>query len=148
MEVEIPTRTCPRWVGERAFFAHAVISATLSAPLWYFQSASADKWAIDRHLSFIVFGEGLKSMTSLQLFLTPRVVLEFSGSSDDSRIFNNQTANETRKKAESLSLKFDLPTIKTCICGYKSSRLVLRCWCLTSMNHEVVMETIVRYLLR
>ena len=66
-------------------------------------------------------------MTSLQLFLTPRVVLEFSASSDDSRIFNNQTVNETRKKAESLSLKFDLPTIKRCICGYKSSRLVLRC---------------------
>ena len=29
-------------------------------------------------------------------------------------------------------------TIKMCTWDYKPLRLVLRCWCLTSMNHEVV----------
>ena len=46
--------------------------------------------------------------------------------------------NKTRKKAETWSLRFALLTIEMCIWDYKSSRLVLRCWCLTSINREVV----------
>ena len=52
--------------------------------------------------------------------------------------FNDQSANKRQIKAETWSLRFDLLTIKMCIWDYKSSRLVLRCWCLTSINHEVV----------
>ena len=52
--------------------------------------------------------------------------------------FNDQSANKTRKKSKTWSLRFDLLTIKMCTWDYKPWRLVLRCWCLTSINHEVM----------
>ena len=42
------------------------------------------------------------------------------------------------KRPKTWSLRFDLLTVKMCIWDYKSSRLVLRCLCLASMNPEVV----------
>ena len=44
-------------------------------------------------------------MTSLPPFLTLWILMEFAGSSDED-IFNDQSANKTRKKAE--NLKFEI----------------------------------------
>ena len=52
--------------------------------------------------------------------------------------FNGQSANKTRKRPKTWSLRFDLLTIKMCTWDNKPWRLVLRCGCLTSVNHEVV----------
>ena len=35
------------------------------------------------------------------------------------------------------SLRFDILMINVCIWDYKPGRLVLRCWCLTPINHKV-----------
>ena len=43
-----------------------------------------------------------------------------------------------QKRPKTWSLRFDLLTIKMCTWDNKPWRLVLRCGCLTSVNHEVV----------
>ena len=52
--------------------------------------------------------------------------------------FNDPSANKREKRPKTWSMRFDLLTIKMCTWDYKPWRLVLRCWCLTSMNHEVM----------
>ena len=92
-------------------------------------------WAIDTFL--ILFGEGWKSMTSIPPFLTLWILVEFAGSSDED-IFKIKVRTKREKRPKTWSLRFDLLTIKMCTWDYKPWRLVLRCWCLTSMNHEVM----------
>ena len=113
------------------------ICSARSAPFWYFQRAFAGFQLSDRHLSVIFFGEGWKSMTSLPPFLTLWILVEFAGSSDED-ILMIKVRTKREKRPKTWSLRFDLLTIKMCIRDYKPWRLVLRCWCLTSMNHEVV----------
>ena len=108
-----------------------------SAPFWYFQRAFAGFQLSDRHLSVIFFGEGWKSMTSLPPFLTLWILVEFAGSSDED-ILMIKVRTKREKRSKTWSLRFDLLTIKMCTRDYKPWRLVLRCWCLTSMNHEEV----------
>ena len=107
------------------------------APFWYFQRAFADFQLSDRHLSVIFFGEGWKSMKSLPPFLTLWILVEFAGSSDED-ILMIKVRTKREKRSKTWSLRFDLLTIKMCTWDYKPWRLVLRCWCLTSMNHEVM----------
>ena len=125
--------------AEGYFVAHAPmkICSARSAPLWYFQRAFAGFQLSDRHLSVIFFGEGWKSMTSLLPFLTLWILVEFAGSSDED-ILMIKVRTKRKKRPKTWSLRCDLQTIKMCIWDYKSSRLVLRCWCPNSMNHEVV----------
>ena len=125
--------------AEGYFVAHAPmkICSARSAPLWYFQRAFAGFQLSDRHLSVIFFGEGCKSMTSLLPFLTLWILVEFAGSSDED-ILMIKVRTKREKKSKTWSLRFDLLTIKMCTWDYKPWRLVLRCWCLTSINHEVM----------
>ena len=125
--------------AEGYFVAHAPmkICSARSAPLWYFQRAFAGFQLSDRHLSVIFFGEGWKSMTSLPPFLTLWILVEFAGSSDED-ILMIKVRTKREKRSKTWSLRFDLLTIKMCTWDYKPWRLVLRCWCLTSMNHEVM----------
>ena len=52
-----------------------------------------------RHLSVIFFGEGWKSMTSLEPFLTLWILVEFAGSSDeDILMIKVRTKREKRPK--------------------------------------------------
>ena len=91
----------------------------------------------DRLLSVTFFGEEWKSMTSLPPFLTLWILVEFAGSSDeDFLMIKVRTKREKRPKT--WSLRLDLLTIKMCTWDNKPWRVVLRCWCLTSMNHEVM----------
>ena len=113
------------------------ICSACSAPFWYFQRAFAGFQLSDRHLSVIFFGEGWKSMTSLPPFLTLWILVEFAGSSDED-ILMIKVRTKREKRPKTWSLRFDLLTIKMCTWDYKPWRLVLRCWCLTSMNHEVM----------
>ena len=97
----------------------------------------------------IFFGEGWKSMTSLPPFLTlwilglllpPFLTLwirGFAGSSDED-ILMIKVWTKCEKRPKTGSLRFDILTIKMYTWGNKPWRLVLRCWCLTSVNHEVV----------
>ena len=91
----------------------------------------------DRHLFVIFFGEGWKCMTSLPPFLTLWILVVFAGSSDE-YILMIKVRTKREKRPKTWSLRFDLLTIKMCIWDYKSSRLISRCSCLTSMNYEVV----------
>ena len=76
-------------------------------------------------------------MTSLPPFLTLWILVEFAGSSDeDFLMIKVRTKREKRPKT--WSLRLDLLTIKMCTWDNKPWRLVLRCWCLNSVNHEVV----------
>ena len=76
-------------------------------------------------------------MTSLPPFLTLWILVEFAGSSDeDFLMIKVRTKREKRPKT--WSLRLDLLTIKMCTWDNKPWRVVLRCWCLTSVNHEVV----------
>ena len=76
-------------------------------------------------------------MTSLPPFLTLWILVEFAGSSDeDISMIKVRTKREKRPKT--WSLRLDLLTIKMCTWDNKPWRVVLRCWCLTSVNHEVV----------
>ena len=83
------------------------------------------------------FGKGWKSMTTLPPFLTQWILVEFAGSSDED-ILMIKVRTKREKRPKTWSLRFDLLTIKMCTRDYKPWRLVLRCWCLTSMNHEVM----------
>ena len=125
--------------AEGYFVAHAPmkICSARSVPLWYFQRAFAGFQLSDRHLSVILFGKGWKSMTSLPPFLTLWILVEFAGSSDED-ILMIKVRTKREKRPKTWSLRFDLLTIKMCTWDYKPWRLVLRCWCLTSMNHEVM----------
>ena len=125
--------------AEGYFVAHAPmkICSARSASLWYFQRAFAGFQLSDRHLSVIFFGEGWKSMTSLPPSLTLWILVEFAGSSDED-ILMIKVRTKREKRPKTWSLRFDLLTIKMCTWDYKPWRLVLRCWCLTSMNHEVM----------
>ena len=76
-------------------------------------------------------------MTSLPPFLTLWILVEFAGSSDED-ILMIKVRTKREKRPKTWSLRFDLLTIKMCTWDYKPWRLVLRCWCLTSMNHEVM----------
>ena len=116
--------------------ANKVCSAR-SAPFSYFQRASAHFQLGDRHLFVIFFGEGWKCMTSLPPFLTLWILVVFAGSSDE-YILMIKVRTKREKRPKTWSLRFDLLTIKMCIWDYKSSRLISRCSCLTSMNYEVV----------
>ena len=90
-----------------------------------------------RHLSVILFGEGWKSTTSLSPFITLWILVEFAGSSgEDILMIKVRTKREKRPKT--WCLRFNLLTIKICTWDYKPWRLVLRCWFLISMNHEVM----------
>ena len=113
------------------------ICSARSAPFWYFQLTFAGFQLSDRHLSVILLGEGWKSMTNLPPFLTLWILLEFAGSSDEG-ILMIKVRTKREKRPKTWSLRFDLLTIKMCTWDYKPWRLVLRCWFLTSMNHEVV----------
>ena len=76
-------------------------------------------------------------MTILPPFLTLWILVEFAGSSDeDFLMIKVRTKREKRPKT--WSLRLDLLTIKMCTWDNKPWRVVLRCWCLTSVNHEVV----------
>ena len=92
-------------------------------------------WVIDTFLSYF-FGEGWKCMTSLPPFLTLWILVVFAGSSDE-YILMIKVRTKREKRPKTWSLRFDLLTIKMCIWDYKSSRLISRCSCLTSMNYEV-----------
>ena len=113
------------------------VCSARSAPFRYFQRAFAGFQLSDRHLSMILFGKGWKSMTSLPPFLTLWILVEFAGSSDED-ILMIKVRTKREKRPKTWSLRFDLLTIKMCTWDYKPWRLVLRCWFLTSMNHEVV----------
>ena len=113
------------------------VCSARSAPFGYFQRAFAGFQLSDRHLSVILFGKGWKSMTSLPPFLTLWILVEFAGSSDED-ILMIKVRTKREKRPKTWSLRFDLLTIKMCTWDYKPWRLVLRCWFLTSMNHEVV----------
>ena len=76
-------------------------------------------------------------MTSLPPFLTLWILVEFAGSSDED-ILMIKVRTKREKRPKTWSLRFDLLTIKMCTRGNKPWRLVLRCWCLTPVNHEVV----------
>ena len=91
----------------------------------------------DQHLFVIFFGKGWKSITSLSPFLTLWILVELAGSLDED-ILMVEVRTKREKRPKTWSLRFDLLTIKMCTWDYKPWRLVLRCWCLTSMNHEVV----------
>ena len=108
-----------------------------SASFWNFQRPSAGFQMGDRHLFVICFGEGWKSMTSLPPFLTLWILVEFAGSSNED-ILMIKVWTKREKRPKTGSLRFDILTIKMCTRGNKPCRLVLRCWCLTSVNHEVV----------
>ena len=108
-----------------------------SAPFLNFQSASTGFQLGDRHLFVVCFGKEWNSMTRLPPFPTLWILVEFVGSSDED-ISMIKVRSKRRKRLKTWSLRFELLTIKMCIRDYKSSRLVLRCWCLTSMNHEVI----------
>ena len=132
-------RTCRHGVGTGHFVcacAHNTCSAR-SASFWYFQRSSAGFQLGDRHLFIIFFGERWKSMTSLPPFLTLWILVEFAGFSDED-ILMIKVRTKREKRSKTWSLRFDLLTIKMCTWDYKPWRLVLRCWCLTSMNHEVM----------
>ena len=116
--------------------AYKICSAR-SASFWYSQRSSAGFQLGDRHLFVILFWEGWKSMKSLPLFLTLWILVEFAGSSDE-YILMIKVRTKSEKRPKTWSLRFDLLTIKMCTWDYKPWRLVLRCWCLTSMNHEVM----------
>ena len=116
--------------------AYKICSAP-SASFWNFQRPSAGFQLGDWHLFVIFFGEGWKSMTSLPPFLTLWILVEFAGSSDED-ILMIKVRTKREKRPKTWSLRFDLLTIKMCTRGNKPWRLVLRCWCLTSVNHEVV----------
>ena len=83
------------------------------------------------------FLRGMKEYESLPLFLTLWILVEFAGSSDE-YILMIKVRTKSEKRPKTWSLRFDLLTIKMCTWDYKPWRLVLRCWCLTSMNHEVM----------
>ena len=108
-----------------------------SASFWYFQGYSSGFQLGDRHLFVKVFGEGWKSMTSLPPFLTLWVLVESAGSSDED-ILMIKVQTKRKKRPKTWSLRLDLQTIKMCTWDNKPWRLVLRCWYLTSVNHEVV----------
>ena len=91
----------------------------------------------DRHLFVIFFGKGWKSITSLSPFLTLWILVELAGSSDED-ILMVKVRTKREKRPKTWSLRFDLLTIKMCTWDNKPWRLVLRCGCLTSVNHEVV----------
>ena len=118
---------------------HAPVKFCLasSASFWNFQRPSAGFQMGDRHLFVIFFGEGWKSMTSLPPFLTLWILVEFAGSSDED-ILMIKVWTKREKRPKTGSLRCDILTIKMCTRGNKPWRLVLRCWCLTSVNHEVV----------
>ena len=63
--------------------------------------------------------------------------MEFAGSSDED-ILMVKVRTKREKRPKTWSLRFDLLTIKMCTRDNKPWRLVLRCGCLTSVNHEVV----------
>ena len=85
----------------------------------------------------IFFEEGWKSMLSLPPFLTLWILMEFAGSSDEN-ILIIKVRTKREKRPRTWGKGFESLTIKMCTWDYKPLRLVLRCWCLTSMNHEVV----------
>ena len=87
-----------------------------------------------------IFWRGMKEydkFTNLPPFLTLWILVEFAGSSDED-ILMIKVRTKREKRPKTWSLRFDLLMIKMCTWDYKPWRLVLRCWCLTSMNHEVV----------
>ena len=131
-----------RWLstGEGGHLVYACackICSARSASFWNFQRPSAGFQLGDRHLFVIFFGEGWKSMTSLPPFLTLWILVEFAGSSDED-ILMIKVRTKREKRPKTWSLRFDLLTIKMCTRDNKPWRLVLRCGCLTSVNHEVV----------
>ena len=135
-----PQKVIPKKISAWGAFCCACakkVCSARSAPLQYFQHAFAGFRLSDRHLSVILFGKGWKSMTSLPPFLTLWILVEFAGSSDED-ILMIKVRTKREKRSKTWSLRFDLLTIKMCTWDYKPWRLVLRCWFLTSMNHEVV----------
>ena len=78
-----------------------------------------------------------KSITSLSPFLTLWILVELAGSSDED-IFMVKVRTKREKRPQTSSLRFDLLSIKMCTWDNKPWRSVLRCGCLTSVNHEVV----------
>ena len=91
----------------------------------------------DWHLSVIIYGEGWKGTTSLPPFLTLWILVEFVGSSDED-ILMIKMRTKREKRPKTWCLRFNLLTIKICTWDYKPWKLVLRCWFLISMNHEVM----------
>ena len=92
-------------------------STERSTPFWYFLERDERVWQV--------------------YHLTLWILVEFAGSSDED-IFKIKVRTKREKRPKTWSLRFDLLTIKMCTWDYKPWRLVLRCWCLTSMNHEVM----------
>ena len=82
-------------------------------------------------------GFSTRWLTSLPPFLTLWILVEFAGSSDED-ILMIKVWTKREKRPKPGSLRFDILTIKMCTRGNKPWRLVLRCWCLTAANHEVV----------
>ena len=66
-------------MSAEGYFVCACANKICSAPFRYFQRASAGFQLGDRHLFVNFFGE---IMTSLPLFLTLWILVEFAGSSD------------------------------------------------------------------
>ena len=85
----------------------------------------------------IFFEEGWKSMLSLPPFLTLWILMEFAGSSEEN-ILIIKVRTKREKRPRTWGMGFESLTIQMCTWDDKPLRLVLRCWCLTSMNHEVV----------
>ena len=76
-------------------------------------------------------------MLSLPPFLTLWILMEFAGSSDEN-ILIIKVRTKREKRPRTWGKGFESLRMKMCTWDYKPLRLVLRCWCLTSMNHEVV----------
>ena len=76
-------------------------------------------------------------MTTLPPFLTLWILVEFAGSSDED-ILMIKVRTKREKRPKTWSLRFDLLTITLCTSDNKPWRLVLRCWYLTLVHHQVV----------
>ena len=92
----------------------------------------------------IFFGEGLKKMTSLPVFLSLWILEVFAGPSDENI---SMIKVQTKYEKSPETLRFDLLKIKMCRGDSRPWRLVLRCWCFTC-KIKLYVKTIVRYLFR